>query len=428
MTLVRIILVILVFLGVGFIVPIYIVVWFVAPAALTASQRLEMQGEDVTVESIKTEINNVKNYMDSDKFKQSASTVGERMLEILRWFFKIIFGFVGAVLGIVGVVLVGALILVLFFLIFEPTFINGFAPDLVSNWAVYSPEKMVMIIISLILVVGCPIFLLIFWAVRLVSGRHDTPRTASWVVLILWLAGLFMFYSFGASSFIHLYNHDGHPIALTWSDDSKPFVDEVRRCEPFHAVEISGNIEMTLKKDSVPEVTISCPENYMSRVKTKVDNGVLHIYSEDIFLNRTIKVTVSSDSIKGLVAKGACKIESQSQLVVPDLSLELLGASQADLDVKVTGLLMLDVKGASKVELKGSCKTLKVNGLGASSIDAFELMSNQAEVYVAGASHANLNATESIDAHAYGASEVVCKGSPKNIKKSDSGASSIKIE
>jgi len=39
-TLIRIILVILVFLGVGFIIPIYIVVWFVAPAAITASQRL----------------------------------------------------------------------------------------------------------------------------------------------------------------------------------------------------------------------------------------------------------------------------------------------------------------------------------------------------------------------------------------------------
>ena len=100
-TWIRIILVLLVFLGVGFIIPIYIVVWFVAPAAVTASQRLEMQGEDVTVENIKTEINNVKNYMDSEKFKSSASTFGERVLEILRWFFKIIFGFVGALMGFI---------------------------------------------------------------------------------------------------------------------------------------------------------------------------------------------------------------------------------------------------------------------------------------------------------------------------------------
>ena len=53
-TLIRILMVVAVFVGIGFVIPVYIVVWFVAPAAVTASQRLEMQGEDVTVESIIT--------------------------------------------------------------------------------------------------------------------------------------------------------------------------------------------------------------------------------------------------------------------------------------------------------------------------------------------------------------------------------------
>ncbi|HJV78720.1 MAG TPA: DUF2807 domain-containing protein [Paludibacter sp.] len=428
-TWIRIILVLMVFLGVGFIIPIYIVVWFVAPAALTASQRLEMQGEDVNVESIKTEINNVKNYMESENFKHSATTAGERILEVLRWFFKIVFGFVGAVLGIVGVVLVGALILLLFFLIFEPTVINGFAPDIITNWAVLSPEKMVLLIVSLILVVGCPIFLLVYWAVRLVSGRHDTPRTASWAVLILWLAGLFMFYSVGANTLIHFHHHDGQAYAIAWNDD-KPFEDEVRTCEPFNAVEISGNIELTLKQDSTQGVILSFTKEHLPKIITKVENGVLHIYSEEIFLmqNRAIKVSISSNSIKSLVAKGACKIESQFPLVSPAFSLELLGASQANLDMKVAGLMKLDVKGASKVELKGSCNEFKATGMGASEIDANDFKAKQVEVYVAGASHANVFASESINAEAYGASEIDCKGSPKSSKKSDSGASSINIQ
>jgi len=429
-TWIRIFLVLLVFLGVGFIIPIYIVVWFVAPAALTASQRLEMQGEDVTVESIKTEINNVKNYMESDSFKQSATTVGEKIQDVLKWFFKIVFGFIGAVLGLVGVVLVGALILVLFFLIFEPSVINGFAPDIITNWAVFSPEKMVMLIISLILVIGCPIFLLIYWAVRLVSGRHDAPRTASWVVLILWIAGMFMFYSVGANTLIHFQHSDGHPYTIAWNDDNKPFEDEVRKCDPFNAIEVSGNIELTVKQDSVQEVRVSFPKEYLPKIKTNVENGVLHIYSDEIFLfqNKSIKVYVSSDSIKSLVAKGACKIESGSKLVSPDFSLELLGASQANLDVNVHGLFKVDVKGASKVELQGNCSIIRANGLGASEINATELKANQAEVYVAGASHANVFASESINAEAYGASEIDCKGTPKTVKKLDGGASSIHIE
>lgn len=427
-TWIRIILVLMVFLGVGFIVPIYIVVWFVAPAALTASQRLEMQGEDVTVENIKTEVNNVKNYMESEKFKHSARTMGERVFEILSWFFKIVFGFVGAILGLVGFIIVGSLILALFFLIFEPNVINGFAPDLISNWGAFSPEKMVLLVVSLILLVGCPIFLLVYWAIRLISGRNTAPRYASWVVLILWVAGLFMFFSIGAHTCINFRNHDGQPFSLNWTDDDKPFVDEVRKTEPFHAVEISGNFELNLKKDSTQEITISGPSGFMPKVISKVENGILYIYSDGILMNRSIKVAVSSDSINSLIAKGACKISTDSQLQIPDFSLELLGASEADLDVKVTGLLKLDIKGASKVDIKGTCETFKVDGLGASEIGASQLIAKNADVHVSGATHAHVYATENLNAEAYGASDIDCQGHPKNVKKTDNIASHISVE
>ncbi len=429
-TLIRILLVVLVFLGVGFIVPIYIVVWFVAPQAVTASQRLEMQGEDVTVDSIKTEMNNVKNYMDSDKFKQSSTTVGERILDIMSVFFKVVFGFVGAVLGVVGIFLVGALIFLLFFLIFDPTVINGFAPDVFNNWGLLSPEKMVMLIISLILVVGCPIFMIVYWAIRIISGNrnHNSFRTSSLVVLILWLAGLFMFYSFGANTLIHMHNHNGHPFAFTWSDNDAPYVDEVRNCEPFHGVEISGNIELTLNQDSVQQVTVSSPDDFLSKITTNVENGILHIYSNQILMNKTIKVKISADSIRSIEAKGACKITTESPLVVSDLKIEMLGASEANMNVKVNGLLNVNVKGASKTELSGTCQTFKIRALGASEIKAENLIAKNADVHVSGASDVELYASENLTAEANGASEINCHGNPKIVKKSAHVGSTIRIK
>jgi len=427
-TWIRIVLVILVFLGVGFIIPIYIVVWFVAPAAITASQRLEMQGEDVTVENIKTEVNNVKNYMESDKFKQSAQSVGERVIEILGWFFKVIFGFVGTIIGLVGIVVIGALILALFLLLFEPAVLHGFAPELISNWAIISPEKIVLLIISLILLVACPIFLLIYWATHLVSGRRNTSHTATWVVLVLWLAGLFMFYSVGANTLFHIENHNGHEFSINWSDDDKPFGNETRKLEPFHAIDISGNFELSLKKDSLQEATISSPNDFFSKVITKVENGVLYIYSDGILLNKKLRVTVSSDSIQSLVAKGAVKINTDNQLTVPTFSLELLGASEANMDLKVSGLVNVDTKGASKVELRGICTTFKLKGVGASEIEANNLIAKDVFIHLSGATHAQIYASESLNAEAYGASEIDCKGQPKNVKKSDNIGSSINVQ
>jgi len=344
--------------------------------------------------------------------------------------FKIVLGFVGALLGIVGVVLVGALILLIFFLIFEPGVLNGFAPDIISNWTSFSPDKMVLISISLLLILGCPIFLLIYWAIRLISGKHDTPHTASWVVLILWIAGLFMFYSVGANAFLNFHRHNDQRYSLFWDNDDKPYEDEIRECDSFNAIDLSGNIELELRNDSTKELRVSFVEGYLPKVITKVENGVLHIYSEDIFIfqNKPIKVSVYSDSIQYLTAKGACKIESKYPLTTKDFTLNLLGASQADLDVNVSGLFKLDVKGASKVDLRGSSNIFNANGIGASDINAEELKAKQVDVHVAGASHAKVFASESINAEAYGASEIKYKGNPKNVKKSDGGASSIEME
>ncbi len=427
-TWIRIILVLLVFMSVSFIVPVYIVVWFVAPAAITATQRLEMQGEDVTVENIKTEINNVKNYMESEKFKSSARTVGERILDVLRWSFKLLFGFIGIIFGMVGIIVVVALILALFLVIFEPGIMHGLGPDFMSNSAMMSPEKIVFFVISLILLIGGPIVLLIYWAIRLVSGRHQSNHTISWVVLVLWFAGLFMFFGVGGNALIHLNKNQNHHFGLAWSDEEKPLVDEVRSVSSFQSIELSGNIELILKKDTFQNVVVSCPEDFNSKLKTEVENGVLKIYSDQILMNRTLKVTVSSNSIKNITAKGACKISTENQLIYPELSLVLLGASEADLDVNILGLMNLEAKGASHVELKGIANTLKINGVGASEIEAESLIAKSAEIHVTGATHANVYASESINAEAHGASEIECKGHPKSIKKSDSGGSSINIE
>ena len=428
-TVIRVILVLLVIVGVGFIIPIYIVVWFVAPEAITASQRLEMQGEDVTVESIKTEMSNAKNYVESEKFKQSASRIGIKMGEIIRVVLKVLLGFIGAILGLVGFVVIATLIILLFMLIFEPTTINNFAPEYFSNWGIITPDKMVMLIISLILVIGTPIFLIVYWAVQIISGHSNHSRTISWVSLILWLAGLFMFYSIGANSLIHLQHRSGHPFSINWSDNDSPMTDEVRTCEKFNAIDISGNIELIIEKDSLQQrVTVSATEDNLPNVITKVENGVLHIYSDEIFMNRTIKVTVSADSLTQIKGSGACKISTESELNTPELKLELTGACQAEMNIKVTGTCDLRLTGASQANLVGSCEILKVHGTGACQVNAEELTSKTADVKVTGASHANIFATERLEANATGASSIDCKGHPKTVNKFTHIGSEINVE
>ncbi len=55
---VRVLFVILPFLSLGIIVPVYIVLWIVVPAAITTAQKLEMKGENVTIKNIEKAIRN----------------------------------------------------------------------------------------------------------------------------------------------------------------------------------------------------------------------------------------------------------------------------------------------------------------------------------------------------------------------------------
>lgn len=427
-TLVRIILVILAIASLGNFILVYVIVWFIAPQATSASQRLEMQGEDVTIESIKTELINARNYVESDKFKQTASHAGIQFAEVIQWFVKIALAVVGAIIGFVGVVLIGALLVFLFFVIFEPALINSFALDNFSNWAVMTPYSMAMIAISLVLVVGCPIFMLIYWVIRLFSGRISHNHTASWVVFILWLAGLFMFFSIGVNSFSQLHSRNGHLLPINWLDDDFPMENEERQCDAFNVIDISGNIELILSNDSVQHLKISSPEGNLSKVITTVENAVLRIRVKDFFLNETIKIYVSSDSISQISAQGVCQINTESEFRTSNLKLDLAGACQVDMDVNLVDFCELNLTGASQANLRGSCKNLKVDGSGVCQIDASNLLAKTANIRVTGASQANVYASELLVADASGASQIDCIGSPKNSSKNTHLGSEINVE
>ncbi len=55
---IRVIFAILPFVSVGVIFPIYIILWLVIPAAITTAQKLEMRGENVTIQNIEKAIKN----------------------------------------------------------------------------------------------------------------------------------------------------------------------------------------------------------------------------------------------------------------------------------------------------------------------------------------------------------------------------------
>ncbi|MDR1585735.1 MAG: DUF2807 domain-containing protein [Prevotellaceae bacterium] len=404
----------------------YILLWIIAPQARSASQRLEMQGEEVTVENIKSEFNNFKNYIESDNFKQSTKSIGDRIVKIAATVLKIFGGFLAAVLSFAGFIVVASLFVALVLLIFNPGFVQGLFHPFAADCFLSSPEKPALLFVSLLLVVGCPVFSIVYCIVKLVSGKGNTSGSAFLVVLLLWLAGLFMLVSVSSKIIVDFKNLNGESWEISCNGGN--LADELRTCKPFHAIHVSGNIELKLKQDSVREVLISTYAELLPKITTEVKEGVLHISSTAISLKKPVVLNVTVDSISSIVAQGACDVKTLSRLGTPaDLKITLYGAAKADLETDVAGTIDMDLKGASKIDLEGRANILKINAAGASKISAKELKAPDVFISLSGASDAEIYASESIDVKAVGASKIKCAGNPSKVVQSVGIASSFEM-
>ena len=430
-TVVRVIMVLAFFLfcvfgGGGFIAAAYILLWVIAPQARTASQRLEMQGEDVTVENIKTELNNFKNYVESDNFKQSTKSIGDRIASIFITLLKIVGGFFAGIFSLVGLIVGFTLFVVLILLIFNPVILQGHL--LLPGWEFLTQEKSIMLFISLLLVVICPLIGIVYGIIRLISRKRNESKSGFWVLLLLWLAGLFMLISVSGKTIIEMNNLRGETWEMSWSSDGD-VVDELRNCERFHAVDIAGNFNLTLKQDTVHDVLITANEDLLPKIKTEVQNGVLYISSAVVLFNsRPITLTVSLDSISAVTANGACDLKSVSTLTASNISINLRGATKADLNVDVTDVVKLDLTGATKVKMNGVTQTLRIDATGAGDIIADNLKARHIDISLTGATNAQVYAAESITVRAKGASDIKCFGNPQKVEKSIGKAASFRMK
>lgn len=181
---------------------------------------------------------------------------------------------------------------------------------------------------------------------------------------------------------------------------------EKREVSNFKAVDVGGvfQVEITAQKEF--SVEVQADDNLLPLIKTEIRNGVLKIESENKFNTKNpIIVRISAPDIENLEVSGASKV------TLTNLS---------------NDNLQIDASGASKVKVEGTTTNLKVDVSGASKIDAENLKAENVSVDASGASNVNVFVSNELKIDASGASSVSYSGTPTNLEKKTSGASSIK--
>lgn len=178
---------------------------------------------------------------------------------------------------------------------------------------------------------------------------------------------------------------------------------ENRPVSDFSELEAGGAYKIHWSKGN-PGLTISTDSNLLPHITTSVSGNTLHIDSQNLRPTQGITVHVSSASLNDVRLNGAVT----------------LTASNLSGDT-----LKLESNGASSITVGGSVTNLEATFSGASRLDAKSLRSQTATVSLSGASLADVNVTETLNASISGAGNLTYSGNPKSVEKDVSGAGRI---
>lgn len=420
--LVRIILVILLFLSYTTLIPVYILVWIIAPAARTVAQKLEMQGEPVTADRIKEEINNMKNYVNSEEFETKTNSVGSRFGAAFRAVFKVIFGILGAFMGFIGFVILGALLTALSVMVFAPAVITGFIPDI----PLFDSVNATWMVLALLLVLGIPVFVLIYGAIRVIAGKKGIGRPLNWILFVLWVVGIFLFTGLSAGTIASLIRGDARQFSFYWNEE----IHEEQKSQfipvtDFNAIEVSGNVKVELTQDSVYSVQATGGSTALSHLDVDVSGGVLKINTTKFHVNRQVTVYVVMPDLNRLTVNGASEIKNYSRFNTDYLRINLTGVSKANLNLHVNKGLTIDQKDATELDLEGMAYRLELKSTGLSDVDAEELLVHNARVKGDGAVDLRTNVTDSLDVKMSGTAAFKNRYRPTYHHQEVSGAASV---
>ncbi len=190
----------------GVTIPIYLVLWLIVPLAQTATEKLQMRGESITVENIGKTVtdgfervsNNVNDYIHSDKTRTGAQRLADGFVSVLGIVLKVF-----AVL--LGIILFPPLLLVLFVMVVVIIALiagglgGGFGllyqlmPS--TNWNMLSTYPEWMLIgasICTILLIAIPVISVIYAICSQIFKFRPLPVGVKWALVIVWIISLIM--------------------------------------------------------------------------------------------------------------------------------------------------------------------------------------------------------------------------------------------
>lgn len=200
-------------------------------------------------------------------------------------------------------------------------------------------------------------------------------------------------------------------------------VTETRQVEGFTKIQADGMMDVYLEQGPY-SLKIEADDNLMQYLTSELKGDKLVISTSNKHLTyERLRFYISAPILNEINSNGAVQINSSRQLGFNDLTIENSGAGKMDLDIQAQNL-KIDNSGATNCILRGTVENLAIKMSGAGSIDAENLVAQNAKLNVSGAGTIRTHAVQELDVKISGAAKVSYKGNP-NISQRISGAAKV---
>ena len=207
---------------------------------------------------------------------------------------------------------------------------------------------------------------------------------------------------------------------------------EKRNVSGFHAIEVSGGIDLYLSQGEEAVAVSASKTEYRDKIVTEVKNGVLKIWFDwknglkFNWDNHKLKAYVSVKSLDGLRASGGSDIDVDGTIKTTKLDMGISGGS--DFKGKIeSDELKVEASGGSDVSISGKATKLTIDVSGGSDFSGYDLASDICNVEASGGSDVRVTVNKELSADASGGSDVYYKGSGLIRDLKTSGSSIKKV-
>lgn len=202
---------------------------------------------------------------------------------------------------------------------------------------------------------------------------------------------------------------------------------EQRSASGFTSIKLAGPYDVQLQQGAEFSVRVEGDENILRHFETRIDGHTLKIGAKKNYNLRSkngIKVYIIAPTIEELHTAGSGRIRSSSKIMHSSkIDIEIGGSGQVALDVDAPKI-EATIAGSGSVTLRGATRDFRSKVAGSGEIHAFDLLSENSKVSIAGSGDAELFASKNLEISIAGSGNVLYKGSPV-VKKKIAGSGDI---